>query len=145
GEPNLMLTRFARYNGSASCSSVAMRWRSLSTPQRFARGWSKAERDTTPRTAAGTTSVSRASRARSSTLRDHVASDASAATRVGESRMVRNDEERTSRGNTLAPLDHQPARRVVDDPSRAAGQPILAERAIVPDKASSDVIRDRSD
>src|SRR5204862_4024603 len=57
GGPKLTRTRFAWYAGSASCSSVAMRWRSCRTTRRLASGWSKADRDTTPRTAAGITCV----------------------------------------------------------------------------------------
>ena len=65
--------------------------------------------------------------------------------RVGESRMVRDDKERTSRRDVLAPFDGEPAGRFVDDPRGAVTQSGLAERAVVRDEAAGDVIRDRSD
>ena len=65
--------------------------------------------------------------------------------RIGQSRVVCDDEERPSRRHAVASFDDEPAGRVVDDPRRALMEPGLTERAVVRDEAASDVIRDRPD
>lgn len=59
--------------------------------------------------------------------------------------MVGDDKQRTARRYALAPLDGEPARRVVDDPGRAVTHSGLAESAVVGDESAGDMIRNGPD
>ena len=64
---------------------------------------------------------------------------------IRQTRMVGHDEQRTVGRDVLAPFRGEPSGRVIDDPGRAVPEPALAERAIVRDEPTCELMGEWAD